>query len=300
VSSDDILALGAGASRARLWPAIGGGLIDWLYDGVSLLRPTTAEALAARNSQRLGSYPLVPYSNRIADARFHFDGQRFQLAHNYGQHPHSIHGIGWQRAWTVAEASATRARLALDHDPKRDGAAGWPFRFHAEQAVTCSERGLDIAMHIENRDSRPMPAGLGHHPYFPRTPGVTLAFEAQSVWLNGADYLPSERIAVPPEWNFGRPRPLGEPGLDNCFTGWSGRARITWPEHKLVLVIEADPLYSHLVVFTPAGRDFFAVEPVSHMNDGINRMQDIGDTGVHVLAPGTSIAGEIRMRVERT
>jgi aldose 1-epimerase len=299
VSGDDFLALEAGASRARLWPAVGGGLVDWLHDGVSLLRPTTGEALAAHNSQRLGSYPLVPYSNRIANARFLFGGQRFQLAHNYGEHPHSIHGIGWQRAWRVAEAVASRSRLVLDHDPEQDGAGAWPFRFRTEQAVTCNGHGLDIAMRIENCDSRPMPAGLGHHPYFPRTPGVSLQFEAQGVWLNGPDDLPSERIAVPPEWDYGRPRPLGEPGLDNCFTGWSGRARITWPERKLALVIEADPLYSHLVVFTPAGRDFFAVEPVSHMNDGINRTQDVADTGVRVLAPGAALDGEIRMRVER-
>ena len=130
-------------------------------------------------------------------------------------------------------------------------------------------------------------------------PDVTLQFEAQAVWLNGPDYLPSGRIAVPPEWDYRRPRSLGEPNLDNCFTGWSGHARITWPEHGLTLVIEADPLFSHLVVFTPAGRDFFAVEPVSHMNDGINRMQDVADTGVHALAPGAALGGEIRMRVER-
>ena len=30
---------------------------------------------------------------------------------------------------------------------------------------------------------RPMPAGMGMHPYFPKAPGTVLAFDATGLWL---------------------------------------------------------------------------------------------------------------------
>jgi len=54
--------------------------------------------------------------------------------------------------------------------------------------------------------------------YFPR--GIaTLRFQADAVWRNGGDMLPSERVDVPPDWDPGAGRAVGEVTLDNCFAG---------------------------------------------------------------------------------
>ena len=42
----------------------------------------------------------------------------------------------------------------------------------------------------------------------------------------------------------------------------------------------------HLQVYTPAGRDFLGLEPVSNMPDAVNRMDIEADQGLVVLAPG--------------
>ena len=47
---------------------------------------------------------------------------------------------------------------------------------------------------------------------------------------------------------------------------------------------------SFLVVYTPAGEDFFCVEPVSNCTDAFNlAAQGRADTGMRVLPPGETM-----------
>ena len=167
----------------------------------------------------------------------------------------------------------------------------------AEQLFTLMPDGLTVALTIENRDDRAMPAGIGLHPFFPRRPRVKLRFEAKAVYPTGANFLPTASIPVPAEWDYHELRSLGEPGLDNCFTGWDGSADILFVEDGVALRLRADPVFGHLVVYVPAGREFFAVEPVSHLNDAINR-PDMAEYGLKVLRSGERLAGTVRFGVE--
>jgi aldose 1-epimerase len=104
----------------------------------------------------------------------------------------------------------------------------------------------------------------------------------------------------PAAWDFGQAARVAALTLDNCFGGWNGAAEIAWPERDLSLAITADPLFGHLVIYVPPGRDFFCVEPVSHANDGFNlAARGVADTGVRVLAPGESLRGAVRFAVGR-
>lgn len=295
---DAFVSLTAGPSHLQLWPETGGAIVDWRFADVPLLRPIPAEALAAHSARRLGCFPLIPYSNRIAGAKLTFDGATHALRPDANGEPHSIHGNGWYTPWRVAERSASRLVLALDHAAQGDTTLDWPFSYAATQTFALSETGLDITLHLENRDSRPMPAGFGLHPYFRRSTAALMSFSAATVWLNGADRLPSTQQPVPSAWSFATPRSPADVELDHCFAGWNGRARIVWPEDRLGLTMEASPQFSHLVVYTPSGRDFFCVEPVSHMNDGMSRMDRPGH-GVVVMAPGETLEGEVRFRLDR-
>ncbi len=104
---DDVVALAAGNARVLVDAAVGGALASFTLGGIDVLRPTPA---GARDVRLHASYPLVPYSNRIAAARLDFAGRTHALARNFGDHPHAIHGVGWQRPWTVESRDAPRAR----------------------------------------------------------------------------------------------------------------------------------------------------------------------------------------------
>jgi aldose 1-epimerase len=271
-----------------------GGAIAAFHKGVrALLRPASGTFLRRGDPRLAACFPLVPFSNRIADGRFRFRGRIYELAKNFPPEPHAIHGQGWQNPWVVAAASADRAELTFRH-----GVSGTPFDYRARQIFTLRENGLEVALEVTNAGHGPMPAGIGLHPYFPRTEGVTLRARLDHVWLPDERKIPQQRVPLPAAWDFARGLPLAQLDLDHCFGGWDGRAELHWPETDLTLVIETTPPLGHLVIYVPPGQDFFCIEPVSHVNDGFNLVErGVEGTGVRVLAPGQTLAGSIRFRV---
>lgn len=279
-----MLTLRADDASLVLAPELGAGILGWIRRGVPILRHAAPQAVVPGTVREMACFPLVPYSNRIARGQFCFGGTPYHLALNFGDHPNSIHGVGWQSAWQVAQITDDAATLSLAHTPDAD----WPFAFVAELQVHLLPAALHIALAITNQHSAPAPAGLGLHPFFPRGT-ATLQFRANAVWQNGPDMIPTARTTIPPDWDHTTSRTVGSAALDNCFEGWDGTATLAWPDRTLT--IEASDVFRHVVVYTPPGQDFFCIEPVSHMNDAINR------DAMHVLAPGEVLRGTITFRL---
>jgi aldose 1-epimerase len=63
------LELVEGTARVALLHDVGGAIAAFTWRGRDVLRPMPAEAIAAGNVRLAACYPLVPYSNRIRDAR---------------------------------------------------------------------------------------------------------------------------------------------------------------------------------------------------------------------------------------
>ena len=274
-----VLSLQAGRLAVDLAPAAGGSITRFAIatagGSCDLLRPADAAAMA--------SYPLVPFSNRIANGRLVVDGEEFVLEPNWPGQRHPMHGDGWARPWRVARRDVDSAELVYEHD----GRKGWPFRYRARQVFNLGEDGLAVGITIENLESRPVPAGLALHPFFPHDADTELACRVEGVWRADADVLSIDRIAVPPEWNFAVSRPIDGVVLDNCFDGWDGRATIRWPRRGLGLTLEATQPFRHLVIYVPKGRPHFCVEPVSHANGAVAQTS---------LPAGATLAGEILFR----
>jgi len=298
-----LLTLRAGPFALDLAPEIGGAIVGFRTDwsgGVDLMRRTPEAALAARDVRLAGSYALVPYSNRMRECTLQFAGRRHRLAPNFGSHPHSIHGNGWQRAWEVESADAANASFVLDHTAKDILSSEWPFAYRARQRYALDARGLAVGLEIVNTGDGPMPAGFGLHPFFPRAAGTRLTASTASVWRNDEAMMPVALDPVPPAWNFAEGRLVAPLAVDNCFAGWNGAVQIDWPEWGIRLDMTADPVFGHLVVFVPPGKSHFCVEPVSNCNDGMNLMaRGRSDTGVVVLEPGGALSGSVTFAFSR-
>lgn len=296
-----LLELATAAARVTLAPEIGGAIASFTVSGHAMLRPTPRSALDARDVRRLACYPLVPYSNRICNAALRFDSRRYALARNFGDHPHSIHGVGWQRAWTVVEHAPDHARLALVHDANGDSAHAWPWPFEATLAFHVADADRDATvltatLALRNTGSEPFPFGLGFHPFFPKRAGTRLGFSADRVWRNDATQLPKALEALPDAWRFDPPRALDELALDNVFAGWRGRATLVDDAARTSIRVDADRALAFLVVYAPPGADFVAVEPVSHETDAFNRSAGgAAHTGARVLRPGSAFSCTMRV-----
>jgi aldose 1-epimerase len=294
------IALTAGAARVEVVPEVGGAVAGFRVAGMDVLRPATAVALERGDVLALASYPLVPYSNRIAHARLRLGEDVRPLARNFGDHPHAIHGVGWQRAWTVSHADRRALSLELAHRPVADDALAWPCAFVARQSFALAGDGdavaLTASIGITSEDDLPFPFGLGFHPFFARRPGMRLAFRAAGVWRTDATTLPTERTDVPPEWDFATVREIGDVAIDNAFTGWDGLAVVDWPRERLRARVDADRSMSHLVVYVPRSGDSVAIEPVTHMPDAFNRAAaGESGTGTRLLRPGETFSCTMRI-----
>ena len=61
----------------------------------------------------------------------------------------------------------------------------------------------------------------------------------------------------------------------------------------------AEPPLDFLVVYTPPGRPFFCVEPVSHVTDAFNlAAAERGDTGARALERGETLRAVVRLSLE--
>ncbi|MFM2042431.1 MAG: hypothetical protein RLY86_1007 [Pseudomonadota bacterium] len=261
-----------------------GGPIDWL-------RPATP---GFRLPEMAGSFPLVPFSNRIAQGRFVVDGRRVSLPANRPNQPHAIHGFGWDSTWTIGEQGPDR--LTLTHAVDGDGP--WPWAYRAWQEIILDDDGVGLTLAVENRSGAPMPAGIGQHPYFPTAGLRGLRARVAAYHLSGPDMLPTDRVPDHPgvvALATGGALPIG---LDGVFDGWDGRADLVWEDRRLTLT--ADPVFGRLVLYSPPGADYFCLEPVSHMTDAHNRPPALAaDQGLRLLPPGAALLGKVRLTPSR-
>lgn len=275
-----MLRLAAHGWELDLLPTLGGSIGALRHHDQDILRPAPANPTDALQT---ACFPLVPYVNRIANGRFRFGGRSWRLPLNFGDHPHSLHGVGWQRPWQVTEQGEDRATLALDHP----GGDGWPWPFHAEQQFRLSGDGLAARLRLRNMADEPMPAGLGFHPYFPRHADSRLTARVSAAWTADITQLPLDRVAPDHFGNWAEGDSLSRPALvDNAHDGWAGDARIEGDGLSIRLsATGADGLH----LYIPPGADFFCAEPVTHLPDAINR------GGMDSLAPGGDM--EIGLRI---
>ncbi|HYD05375.1 MAG TPA: aldose 1-epimerase [Reyranella sp.] len=282
-----VLSLCKGPLAVELVPQAGGSVARFTWDGVDILRPMAKEAVASGKGNDAALYPLVPFSNRIANGRLEFAGDTYRLERNWPGVGHPMHGDGWAHPWRVDKAGAAAAEILYEHE-RAGKQGGWPFHYRARQSYRLEDDRLVIRIVLENLEDRSVPAGIGLHPFFVRDSDTELMLSAEAVWTADAEVLPVQRIAVPPEWDFRKARPIDAVTLDNCFDGWDGRATIVWPTRRLRLDLEASAPFRHVVIFSPPGQRHFCVEPVSHAN---------GQVGLAALGPGGTLAGEVTFRL---
>ena len=134
-----------------------------------------------------------------------------------------------------------------------------PFRYEARAAYALSAGALTIRLSVRNLAPDPLPFGLGFHPWIVRSAWTQLKAKAARVVLENNDHLPAGEApaASRPEWDFAAPRALPSRWINNAFLGWDGQAEVLWPERNLKLEIDADPLLSTYVVYSPSAEAGF-------------------------------------------
>jgi aldose 1-epimerase len=280
-SSNNNLELHSGALRLAVRPDLGGSIAGLWHHATPLMRSTEpAELVSSRLS---ASYPLVPYSNRLGYQRFSWEGKEYTTAPNFGDNPHSVHGVAWLRAWEVVSLSATELVLRHEHQPDEH----WPFAFEVTQQFSLTPQQLAVQLMFTNTADVAQPVGLGWHPYFPKRVSSHLQMEVSGRWESDATQLPTGKVA-----QHGIDGHVSHLDFDHCFEGWTGPASIR--DEKFSLQLTSSLRY--LVVYTPHDKEYFCVEPVSHVSDAIH-MADPAGHGLLTLKPGQATEAWMKINV---
>ena len=286
--------LTCGALTLTLSPETGGSIARFEYARSSEMQIPVLRGTHDANPDVLahGSFPLVPYCNRIRDGRFTFRGREVRIARNMASDPSPLHGQGWLGAWDVVRLSGTEAELLFVHE-----AGEWPSAYEARQVFTLDEGGLTVVLTCTNTGDEPMPCGLGQHPYFHCTPETVVDTEVESVWTIDEKVLPVEKLPAQGRYGLRNRRVAGQE-LDHGFGGWGGRATVTDP--SLPYRVEmSSPDAAFFQLYSPPSGELFVIEPVTHANAALNEPEEAwAELGLRVLGPGETMS--LTMRIDVT
>lgn len=268
--------------RAQFCPGLGGRMLKFLFDGTDIVVPAEPHRFEVTQWPRAGAYPLIPYHNRLADAAIAVEGKVYRLAAHPAAEPHTLHGPGHTRPWHVVSHDASRLVMKTACEPDEH----WPWAYEAVQDFQVEGDVLELSISLKNVDSRPMPAGIGWHPYFSsKEPAVT---DARIRWPHRADYLPTgERTEIED------PVPRREPPT-SYLENWS-KAEIVIGGGAHVSMTAASP-FDYLVIHRgdPAN---ICVEPVTHVPNAWNLPHPT--TGARILLPGEALEGRVTVKMSR-
>ncbi|MDX6230614.1 MAG: aldose 1-epimerase [Frankiales bacterium] len=272
---------------------IGGGLREYVVDGRPVLDGFAEDAMCsgARGTT------LAPWPNRLRDGHYRFADEDQQLALSEPSNHNAIHGLVRWRPWTLVDHGEDRLSVEVVLLPQ----PGYPFWLRLRNDYRLDADGLTVTTTATNIGHRPLPYGLGFHPY------LTLGSEtidADVLTVPAATWLQVDERGLPTgsagvdgtPFDYRTPRPIGSRVLDTAFTdlvrGQDGRASVTLAteDGSRSVSLWADETFPYLQVFSgdtlPAGarRRGLAVEPMTCGPDAFNTGQ-----GLVTLAPGRSL-----------
>lgn len=319
--SGTVYVLTDGAARAEVWPFAGFNCLRWQVptsNGIGDVLYTSPEWEANPVPTRSGHPVLFPFPNRIRDGKFTANGNIFELPLNDSTKSNAIHGFTPRNPWRVidtksgADEAAITGQFRLSVDLP-ESLPLWPSDCALTLTYRLSKNALRVDARVDNPGSEPMPWGLGYHPYFriPTAPQATvdelvLRSGASTLWPLTESLPTGEEVPIPIELDFRSPRPIGSAVFDHLFgglerssadaDGFATVAEIRHPNSPGRLMIEAEPAFGKLVLFTPVHRQAIAIEPYSCISDAANLQAAHPTAGWAELQPGQTITISVRYR----
>jgi aldose 1-epimerase len=267
------------------------------HRGAELLgRVDDIDAMAAAGSA-CGIPLLHPWANRLAGPVYTVEGKRVALdMASPLLHPDSnglpLHGVPWAKlAWEVtAEGPATLA-ARLDWD-RAELLAVFPFPHRLEISVELLPAGLTVETTLTAGPSGPVPVSFGFHPYL-QLPG--LPRDQWRMRLPSMHRLALDDRGIPTgnETPFaGLDDVLAGTQLDDGFRLDGDRAAFSIEGGGRRLTVELVGGYDHAQIFTPPGREFLALEPMTAPANAL-----ISGQGLRIVPAGASFKAVFRIDV---
>jgi aldose 1-epimerase len=235
---------------------------------------------------------LMPWTNRIGEGRYTFDGQTHQLPLSEPARNNASHGLVRWVSWTLAERSSNSVTFGY----RLMAQPGYPWTLDLTARYTLGPRGLTVEQVAINRTSRVAPYVAGAHPYLVvgnRIDSLELSLPASTRLITDDRLLPIGPVPVHgSEFDYRTPRPVGPTRWDHAVTDLDraedGRCWVTLRDPNLGsgVGLWADETHRWLQIYSaddsPTARRSLAVEPMTGPPDAFRS----GDDLIHLAPAG--------------
>jgi aldose 1-epimerase len=211
--------LASGDYRASI-ASVGASLRQLTYAGRDLVVPFDVDQV--RPAFRGAT--LAPWPNRIADGRYTFEGEQYQVALTEPARGNALHGLAAWLDFTALEQAEDRVVLEATIQPQD----GYPHRVVVRVEYRLDDDGLHETVTGTNTGVDAAPWGTGPHPYLVagdgRVDDWTLTLPADQVLRVTDDrLLPVGLADVAGEaggrFDFRAGRAVSDTFIDHAFTG---------------------------------------------------------------------------------
>jgi aldose 1-epimerase len=222
------------------------------------------------------SSKLSPFACRIADAKYVYDGETFELSNKFVDGT-AIHGLLYNKAFAVVDVFADdeQSSVLLKYNYKEED-DGYPFSYRCEVKYTLLPQNvLQLQTTIISLDDLTIPMADGWHPYFKLGGSINnwlFYFNASAMIEFNEKLVPTGRLNG--YNNFNEEKKIDETQLDNCFLlnedETYAACTLRNPQNGLQISFFPDKNYRYLQVYTPPHRNSIAIENLSAAPDAFN------------------------------
>jgi aldose 1-epimerase len=273
----DVVTLRRGYLEARLHPSLGARLgrlrrVDDQREQFDCLVPVEAQGFELNRWQRAGCFPMLPFTNKFPRNTLAWTDANVCVGQPDG--PAWLHGWGLRSAWSVERVSDTHCSLAHAFP----ATPAWPWNWRAQLAFDLDAHdAITLSLVVRNESDRPMPLGLGFHPYFPIHGAIRATVQAAAIWRpdDNSDGLPVRRdsLASPVQLDLQRGTLPDDTFSWFCETVTGAHAVIDYPEAGRRITLSS-PQAGHMVVHFRAGEPYLCLEPCSHLAGRLDPFRD--------------------------
>ena len=300
-------------------PSFGANLLDLKFNNISVLDGYhTPEELVENSWSK--NIILFPFPNRLRDGEYTHDGVAYQFDINNADTQNAIHGFSKDVAMTVANVKTDDHEGSIMCVYEHDGThKAYPFKFnfkitfmmksHYERSGTelslraeCGRRGaeFEIEMKFTNHENKPIPVGLGWHPYFrisEKSDDTALQMPDCQLIMIDERMLPTGKKQAFND--FEKLKKIDSTFLDNGFyiNNQTENAEVILNSELGTLTYWQETgaaKWNFVQVFTPPHRQSIAVEPMTCNMDAFNNKE-----GLVLLTPQATVSGKFGVKFSK-
>ncbi len=224
---------------------------------------------------------LLPFPNRLKGGAFQFEGKTYQFPINDNSCQNALHGFIFDNPMLIKSVDCTidYGQIGLKYDYGGD-LAYYPFPFRLQVFYQLFFNELRCTTIIKNTGTKPLPIGLGFHPYFQFSSKV----DDLHLQLPPCKRIEVDERMIPtgkkiPYSNFSERKPIGRTSFDTCFQVLPSNGiadsktyniHLHDPKSNFQLRYYQDTIFPYFQIFTPGHRKSIAIEPMTCNVDALN------------------------------